>query len=67
VLNSIKNVPEVCAIFCATQNPVEVIIAESEGGRGILGVIDGFKSKGVETEVDIEDRKALLRKIGYKV
>jgi adenosine/AMP kinase len=66
VLNSIKNVPEVCTIFCATQNPVEVIIAESEGGRGILGVIDGFKSKGVETEVDIEDRKTLLRKIGYK-
>jgi uncharacterized protein len=67
VLNSIKNVPEVCTIFCATQNPVEVIIAESEGGRGILGVIDGFKSRGVEAEADIEDRKALLRKIGYKV
>jgi adenosine/AMP kinase len=66
VLNSIKNVPEVCTIFCATQNPVEVIIAESEGGRGVLGVIDGFKSKGVENEADIEDRKALLRKIGYK-
>ena len=67
VLNSIKAVPEVCTIFCATQNPVEVIVVESEGGRGILGVIDGFKSKGVETEVDIEDRKKLLRKIGYKV
>jgi uncharacterized protein len=66
VLNSIKNVPEVCTIFCATQNPVEVIIAESEGGRGILGVIDGFKSKGVESDVDIEDRKTLLRNIGYK-
>ena len=66
VLNSIKTVPEVCTIFCATQNPVEVIVAESEGGRGILGVIDGFKSKGIETESDIEERKKLLRKIGYK-
>ncbi len=66
VLNSIKNVPEVCTIFCATQNPVEVIIAESEGRRGILGVIDGFKSKGVESDSDIEDRKTLLRNIGYK-
>ncbi len=66
VLNSIKNVPEVCTIFCATQNPVEVIIAESEGRRGILGVIDGFKSKGVESDADIEDRKTLLRNIGYK-
>ncbi len=67
VLNAIKNVPEVCRIFCATANPVEVIIAESEQGRGILGVIDGLKSKGIESEKDIEERKGFLRKIGYKV
>ncbi len=67
VLNAIKNVPEVCRIFCATANPVEVIIVESEQGRGILGVIDGLKSKGIETDKDIEDRKAFLRKIGYKI
>jgi adenosine/AMP kinase len=66
VLNAIKNVPEVCRIFCATANPVEVIIAETELGRGILGVIDGFKSKGLENETDIEVRKEFLRKIGYK-
>lgn len=66
VLNAIKNVPEVCRIFCATANPVEVIIAETEQGRGILGVIDGFSSKGIETEDDIAGRKKLLRTIGYK-
>jgi adenosine/AMP kinase len=66
VLNAIKNVPEVCRIFCATANPVEVIIAETEQGRGILGVIDGFSSKGIETEEDINARKNLLRQIGYK-
>lgn len=66
VLNSIKNVTEVCRIFCATANPVEVIIAETELGRGILGVIDGFSSKGIETEDDIKTRKELLRQIGYK-
>ncbi len=66
VLNAIKNVPEVCRIFCATANPVEVIIAETEQGRGILGVIDGFSSKGIETEEDIAARKNLLRQIGYK-
>jgi len=66
VLNTIKNVPEVCRIFCATANPVEVIIAETEQGRGILGVIDGFSSKGIETEEDIDARKNLLRQIGYK-
>jgi adenosine/AMP kinase len=59
-------VPEVCRIFCATANPVEVIVAETELGRGILGVIDGFKSKGIETDDDIAGRKDLLRKIGYK-
>lgn len=66
VLNSIKNVTEVCRIFCATANPVEVIIAETELGRGVLGVIDGFSSKGMETEDDIRARKELLRQIGYK-
>ena len=67
VLNAIKSVPEVCSIYCATANPVEVIIAETELGRGILGVIDGFKSKGIETDRDIDDRKIFLRKIGYKL
>ncbi len=66
VLNAIKNVTEVCRIFCATANPVEVLIAETELGRGILGVIDGFSSKGIETTEDIRERKELLRKIGYK-
>ena len=67
VLNAIKNVPEVCGIYCATANPVELIIAESEGGRGILGVIDGAKPKGVEDESGVKWRKDLLRKIGYKI
>ncbi|MBT8368520.1 MAG: adenosine-specific kinase [Deltaproteobacteria bacterium] len=66
VLNAIKNVPEVCRIFCATANPVEVVIVETDQGRGILGVIDGFSSKGIETEEDITARKDLLRQIGYK-
>jgi adenosine/AMP kinase len=66
ILNAIKNVAEVCQIFCATANPVEVIIAETESGRGILGVIDGVKTKGVEGEDDIKKRKDFLRKIGYK-
>jgi len=67
ILNVIKNVPEVCRIFCATANPVEVVIAETEQGRGILGVIDGVKTKGIEKEEDIKWRKEFLRKIGYKV
>jgi len=66
VLNGIKNCPEVCRIFCATANPVEVIIAETEQGRGVMGVIDGFQPKGVETEKDKKDRHALLRKFNYK-
>lgn len=66
VLNAIKAVPEVCRIFCATANPVEVIIAETKQGRGILGVVDGFASKGIETEKDMDARKELLRAIGYK-
>lgn len=67
ILNTIKNVPEVCRIYCATANPTEVIIAETEQGRGILGVIDGLKTKGIESDGDIVKRKELLRKIGYKL
>jgi uncharacterized protein len=67
ILNTVKNVPEVCGIFCATANQVEVIVAETEQGRGILGVIDGMKTKGIETEADITVRKEFLRKIGYKL
>jgi len=66
VLNTIQNVPEVCRIFCATANPVEVIIAETEQGRGILGVVDGLKTKGIENEKDIKVRRDFLRTIGYK-
>jgi adenosine/AMP kinase len=66
MLNQIKSVSELCSIFCASANPVEVIIAESEQGRGILGVIDGSRPKGIETEKDKQDRKDFLRKIGYK-
>jgi adenosine/AMP kinase len=67
VLNAIKNCPEVCSIFCATANPVEIIIAESSQGRGVLGVIDGVPPKGVEGPADVQWRKDLLRKIGYKI
>jgi len=67
ILNAIKNVTEVCRIYCATANPTEVIIAETDLGRGILGVIDGEKTKGIETDADITKRKELLRKIGYKL
>jgi adenosine/AMP kinase len=67
ILNTVKNVSEVCRIFCATANPVEVIVAESAQGRGILGVIDGVKTRGIETEADIQIRKDFLRKIGYKL
>lgn len=66
VLNAVQAVPEVCRVFCATANSTQVIVAETEQGRGILGVIDGLKSQGVETENDIEDRKQLLRRFGYK-
>ena len=67
VLNTLKMVPEVCRIFCATANPTEVILAETEQGRGILGVVDGFSPKGVEAEDDIKWRKGFLRQIGYKL
>lgn len=66
VLNAIKMIPEVCQIFCATANPTEVIVGESEQGRGILGVIDGQKPLGIEDEEDITWRKNFLRQIGYK-
>ena len=66
VLNAIRNIPEVCTIFCATANPVEIIVAQSGQGRGVLGVIDGSSPKGVESQSDITWRHDLLRKIGYK-
>jgi adenosine/AMP kinase len=66
LLTRIKEVPEVVGLYCATANPVEVIIAETEQGRGVLGVIDGEKPKGVEGPADVEWRHSLLRKIGYK-
>lgn len=66
ILNAIKMVPEVCHLFCATANPAQVIIAETEAGRGILGVIDGVKTKGIEGDEDIKHRQEFLRKIGYK-
>jgi len=66
VLNAIKNVQEVCGIFCATANPVEVVIAQTALGRGILGVIDGESPKGIETQMDVIDRKKFLRSTGYK-
>jgi len=67
VLDKIKQVPETCTVFAATANPVEVVIAETEQGRGIVAVVDGLKSKGIETEEDIRERKRFLRKIGYKL
>jgi adenosine/AMP kinase len=67
VLEKIKNVPEVCNIFAATANPLEIIIAETQQGRGITGVVDGLKSKGIETNENIKERREFLRKIGYKL
>jgi hypothetical protein len=67
VLDRIKTVPEVCSIYAATANPIEVVVAETGQGRGILGVIDGSKPKGIESPKDAEDRKSFLRKIGYKL
>lgn len=66
ILNRIQQTPEVCSIFCATANPLEVIVAETEQGRGILGVIDGSSPKGVETDEDVAKRQGFLRMIGYK-
>ena len=67
VLNALKSVPEVCSVFCATANPTQVVLAETEQGRGILGVIDGFSPKGVEGDDDVAWRKGFLRRIGYKL
>lgn len=67
VLNAVKSCPEVCSIFCATANPVQVLVAETELGRGVLGVVDGYCPKGVEGEKDIQNRKQFLRNIGYKL
>jgi len=67
VLNAVKMVPEVCRIFCATANPAQVLIAETDQGRAILGVVDGLPPKGLETEADIDWRKKFLRQIGYKL
>jgi hypothetical protein len=67
VLPRLKEVPELVNIYCATANPIEAIFIETEQGRAILGVVDGFKSKGIETEEDVEERKHFLRKIGYKM
>jgi uncharacterized protein len=67
VLNALKQVPEVCGIHCATANPVQIVVAETELGRGIVGVIDGHPPAGVETDTDVVARKELLRSIGYKL
>lgn len=67
VMRALHDVPEICNIYCATANPVEVILAETEQGRGVLGVVDGDSPKGVENEEDIKERKSFLRRIGYKM
>jgi uncharacterized protein len=67
ILNAVKNVSEVCRVFCATSNPAEIIIAETDQGRSILGVVDGFATKAVETDADIAKRRQFLRTIGYKL
>ncbi|MDI9644623.1 MAG: adenosine-specific kinase [Candidatus Verstraetearchaeota archaeon] len=66
VLNAIKSIQEVCSVYCATANPLIVVVAEESGRRGIMGVLDGYPPKGIESEKDKEARKAFLRKIGYK-
>jgi adenosine/AMP kinase len=67
VLNALKQVPEVCTVYCATANPVEVLVAQTDLGRGIVGVVDGMPPAGIETPSDEVDRKHLLREIGYKL
>jgi len=66
LLNVLQNVPEVCSIYCATANPLQVIVAKSDQGRGVMGVIDGSSPRGIETAQDVQTRKDFLRKIGYK-
>ena len=66
VLDKVRSVPEVCCIYAATANPLEVVVYETEQGRGIMGVIDGFKSKGIESDKELKERRGFLRKIGYK-
>ena len=67
VLDKVKQTPEICSVLAATANPLEVVIAEVTQGRGIIGVIDGYKSKGIETDEDVRERRIFLRKIGYKL
>ncbi|MGH9030041.1 MAG: adenosine-specific kinase [Acidimicrobiales bacterium] len=67
VLNQLKSVPEVCSIYCATANPLEIVVGVTELGRAVLGIVDGSPPAGIETEDDVEERKALLRTIGYKL
>jgi uncharacterized protein len=67
ILPRLRDVSEIVNVYCATANPIEIIFVETEQGRAILGVVDGFKSKGIESETDIEERKQFLRKIGYKM
>ena len=67
VLNAVKSVQEVCTIYCASANPVQVLLIETEQGRGILGVVDGFRSEGVEGPVETQERRELLRRFGYKL
>jgi adenosine/AMP kinase len=67
VLNAVKSVPEVCGIYCATANPVVVILAETEQGRGVLGVVDGVRTRGIEGPADVADRQQMLRRFGYKL
>ncbi len=67
VLDKVKAVPEVCTIFAATANPLEIVIAETEQGRGIMGVVDGSPTKGIETEENVRERRGFVRKIGYKL
>ncbi|MGE5575546.1 MAG: adenosine-specific kinase, partial [Ignavibacteria bacterium] len=67
VLDKIKKIPEVCTVYAATANPLEIIVAETDQGRGIIGVVDGLKSKGIETEDNVRERRSFLRKTGYKL